>query len=180
MKWNIPILFVKDFFRKIPKYILISSGLFIFFFLVALTSFLCVTHKREKHLVFFFEYQQGALAGEVRSIPWRPVVEDRVLLLVEELLWGPMDPRLSRVFPLGSQVRSILVRKGGLYVDLSPDVLFTSEDVRIEWNDRLKVLHKTLSHNYPGFKEIYITVNGQIPGVPSFVPQNDEKQKKIR
>jgi len=180
MKWNNPILFVKDFFRKIPKYILISSGLFIFFFLVAFVSFLYVSHDREKHLVFFFEYQQGTLAGEVRAIPWRPALEDRVLLLVEELLWGPMDPRLSRVFPLGSQVQSILVRKGELYVDLSPDVLFTSEDVRIEWNDRLKVLHKTLSHNYPGFKEIYITVNGQIPGVPSFVPQNDEKQKKIR
>jgi hypothetical protein len=180
MKWNIPILFVKDFFRKIPKYVLISGGLFIFFFLVAFTSFLFVTHDREKHLVFFFEYQQGTLGGEVRSIPWRPSVEDRVLLLVEELLWGPMDPRLSRVFPLGSQVRSILVREGILYVDLSPDVLFTSEDVRIEWNDRLKALHKTLSHNYPRFKKIYITVNGQIPGVPSFVPQNDEKQKKIR
>jgi hypothetical protein len=149
MKWNIPILFVKDFFRKIPKYVLISGGLFIFFFLVAFTSFLFVTHDREKHLVFFFEYQQGTLGGEVRSIPWRPSVEDRVLLLVEEQLWGPMDPRLSRVFPLGSQVRSILVREGILYVDLSPDVLFTSEDVRIEWNDRLKALHKTLSHNYP-------------------------------
>jgi len=116
----------------------------------------------------------------VRSIPWKFSLEDRVQELVEELLWGPMDPRFQRVFPLGSKVQSLLIRRGILYVDLSPDVLFASEDIRVGWDERFSILRKTLNFNYPRFTQIFLTVNGQLPGIPPFLAQNPEKQKKIR
>ncbi len=169
-----------DFYRKTPKMVLLSGGLFLLSFFISLGCFSLSQFSREKHLVFFLEYRKGTLAGEVRSIPWKSSMEDRVRGLVEELLWGPIDPRLQRVFPLGSQVQSILIRKGSIYVDLSPDVLFASEDIRVGWDERFRILRKTLGFNYPQFKQIFLTVNGQLPGIPPFLPQNPEKQKKIR
>lgn len=168
------------FYQRTPKMILLSGGLFLFSFLFAFASFSISQFSREKHLLYFLEYQKGTPAGEVRTIPWKSSLEDRVLGLVEELLWGPMDPRFQRVFPLGSKVESILIRGNTLYVDLSPDVLFSSEDIRVGWDERFQILRKTLSFNYPRFKQIFLTVNGQLPGFPAFLAQNPEKQKKIR
>ncbi len=168
-----------DFYQRTPKRNLLSGGLFLLSFLVAFFSFSLSHFSREKHLVFFLEYQKGTLAGEVRSIPWKYSLEDRVLGLVEELLWGPMDPRFQRVFPLGSKVQSLLIRGRNLYIDLSPDVLFASEDIRVGWDERFRILRKTLSFNYPRFKQIFLTVNGQLPGNPPFLAQNPEKQKKM-
>ena len=169
-----------EFCHKPPKPILLSGGLFLLSFLFACGSFALTHFSREKHLVFFLEYQKGTLAGEVRSIPWKSSLEERVQGLVEELLWGPIDPRFQRVFPLGSKVQSLLIRRGILYVDLSPDVLFASEDIRVGWDERFSILRKTLSFNYPRFKHIFLTVSGQLPGIPPFLAQNPEKQKKIR
>lgn len=160
--------------------ILLSGGLFLLSFLFAFGSFAISYFSKEKHLVFFLEYQKGAVVGEVRSIPWKSTLEDRVQGLVEELLWGPMDPRFQRVFPSGSKVQSLLIRRGILYLDLSPDVLFASEDIRVGWDERFSILRKTLSFNYPRFTNIFLTVNGQLPGLPPFLTQNPEKQKKIR
>ncbi|MCX7787121.1 MAG: GerMN domain-containing protein [Spirochaetes bacterium] len=171
---------IEAFYHRTPKMILLSGSLFILSFLIAFFSFSIARFSREKHLVFFLEYQKGTLGGEIRSIPWKSSLEDRVLGLVEELLWGPMDPRFQRVFPLGSKVQSLLIRSGNLYVDLSPDVLFASEDIRVGWDERFRILRKTLSFNYPRFKQIFLTVNGQLPGNPPFLAQNPEKQKKIR
>lgn len=171
---------VNDFFQRTPKMIILSGGLFLFSFLFTVASFTISHFSREKRMVFFLEYQKGTIAGEVRSIPWKSSFEERLLGLVEELLWGPMNPRFQRVFPLGSKVQSILFRNGNLYVDLSPDVLFASEDIRVGWDERFRILRKTLNYNYPRFKQIFLTVNGQLPGNPPFFAQNPEKQKKIR
>jgi hypothetical protein len=178
--WKDAKVAIIDFYQRTPRTILLSSGLFLLSFLIAFVSVSISQFSREKHLVFFLEYQKGTVVGEVRSIPWKPSLEERVLGVVEELLWGPMDPRFQRVFPLGSKVQSILIRGRALYLDLSPDVLFASEDIRVGWDERFRILRKTLSFNYPRFTQIILTVNGQLPGIPPFLVQNTEKQKKIR
>lgn len=167
---------IQEFLSATPRFVLISGGLFILTFLISLGFFVRTSFVRQKQVLLFQEYQQRSLAPEVRSIPYRSNIEDRVASLVEELIWGPKDPRLQRVFPLGSKVRSVMLRKGVLYVDLSPDVLFASEDIRVAWEDRFQILKKTISFNFPRFKEIHISVYGQFPGSPPFVLQNPQKQ----
>lgn len=180
INWTEATVALTEFYHRTPKPILLSGGLFLLSFLFACGSVAFSHFSREKHLVFFLEYQKGSVAGEVRAIPWKSSLEDRVQGLVEELLWGPIDPRFQRVFPSGSKVQSLLIRRGILYVDLSPDALFASEDIRVGWDERFHILRKTLSFNYPRFTQIFLTVNGQLPGIPPFLAQNPEKQKKIR
>jgi hypothetical protein len=121
--------------------------------------------------VVFFPDGRGAIRGEKRELPRRFNAEDKAELFASELLLGPESLNLSPAFAPGTRLESIVLRKGRLYVDLSPEAALTGASgadataVRKAIRRGLDALDRTLRAALPGIKSITIAIGGHEPYV---------------
>lgn len=127
--------------------------------------------------VIYFPDGKGSIRGELRDIPksYRP--EDRAELVASELLLGPADRDLVAAFTPGAQVRSVLYRKGNLFLDLSPEAalpLRTGSDAQAGSDSvkaGLSALERTLRAALPGIKRITLAIGGYEPYAAGLSPE---------
>ncbi len=150
-------------------------GLFFLFLLISLAGWLLRPMPTRAAVLFFPRASDSRLQGEPRRVlPGGQGLEDDARIVVEELLLGPGDSRLTVALPRGTRVTETLYRRGRLYVDLSEDAVFAQTP---PLDLGLLAVRRTLRYNFPTLGPIILTVGGREPGVPGTGTAEDPKKK---
>lgn len=153
--------------RHIPGLLLLAS------LLIALGFFLIWPPERETHTLFFPGTTSAELSGERRLLPRARDRSHKVRLVVEELILGPAEIRHGRLLPRATRIRSIAFAEDTVYVDLSPQIMFGEEEVRVDVATGLAGIEQTLLYNFRWLENVTLTIGGQVPFQPAFLPMED-------
>lgn len=96
---------------------------------------------------------------EYRYLDKNPV-QGKIQLFVDELLLGSSIERTKLIFSRGTRVLSCFLRKGVLFIDLSPE-LIVQEDSAIQIEQGIELLKKNIKSNFGNVSEIEIYVGGK-------------------
>jgi hypothetical protein len=77
------------------------------------------------------------------------------------------------MFPPNTRVRSVFVRNDTAYLDFSPEIIFLDSQMRLSFDELISAVQRTVLFNFRQLSGVVVTVNGQIPGVASFFPQEE-------
>ncbi len=155
---------------KLKRSTFLWGGLFLFFLLFSLAYFLLRADKQTEVVLFFPNYGTHHLTGESRAVPLHATLENNIVSLVNELILGPEELRHDRAVPRATTIRSLLLRNGVVYLDLSYEVLFPDPQTTLGFSETLNAIRKTITFNYPEVHKIVITVDGHEP--KSEIPAN--------
>jgi hypothetical protein len=134
--------------------------------LVFVVSFLswAIGDRFEESLLFFPD-AKGVLRGEVREVPHSRGSEARAELIASEVLLGPQSAGLAPAFVPNVRVESVLLRKGRLFVDISPGAALAAMDATdpnaIKWG--IAAMERSLRTSLPGIKRLTVTIGGKEP-----------------
>jgi hypothetical protein len=154
----------------VQKNILVSAGAFFLLFLAAMIFFFIEGRAWINCIIFFPESAREGVTGEPRRIQRRDALEKNVELLVREMILGPMDIRHSNMFPHNTRLRSVFVRDEAAWLDFSPEILFLDSHIRLSFDELLAAVRRTVLFNFRELSSVVITIDGQLPGYPSFLP----------
>ena len=132
-------------------------------FVALLVSVIFYTARPEpsvQRVLFFPDETTGVWRGEFRELPKQADREADVENLVLELILGPTSLRYGRTLPRGTAIRSLLLRKNVLYLDLSEHILDPVPAMLVGFDELLDGLEKTIRFNHPRIDEICIFVDG--------------------
>ena len=110
-----------EYSRKVHYIRLSVFSLIIFLFLISSFIFL-ISNKKERRLFIFPSVDEGNYVVEYRYLEKNPV-QGKIQLFVDELLLGSGIERTKLLFARGTRVLSCFLRKGVLFVNLSPELL---------------------------------------------------------
>jgi hypothetical protein len=89
-------------------------------------------------------------------------------LVVQELILGPTEIRHGRLLPRGTKISSLAVEGYIVYVDLSPDMVFGEQEVRVGVEEGLRGIKESLLYNFRWLEDVVLTIGGQEPFHPPF------------
>lgn len=113
------------------------------------------------------------LSGEQRLVPRSSDPQKELYLVVEELILGPAEIRHGRLLPRETRISSLALSGATVYVDLSPEMIFGEEEVRVNVPQGLSGIEQTLLYNFRWLEKIVLTIGGQEPFEPAyFVPED--------
>lgn len=141
--------------RRVFSFIL---GLVLF---VSLGSW-ALLDDRSSHILYFPSSTSGRLGAEIRDLPRRFGAEDRARELVSEFLLGPANPGLLPALPLGSSLEGLMLRRGTLYVDLSPETALLPE---ADLKRAIGALGRSLKVGVHQVRRLVVTLGGRQPWV---------------
>jgi hypothetical protein len=133
---------------------LICLGIFVFLF------FSIIIGSDTRRSVFFFpDMKKGRVRTEIRYLPDKNKMDERLSLYVSELLLGPITPNLRPLYNKGTVVINCFVRKNVAYIDLSsaallPQSSITSSDIAY------KLFKKNVCTNFRNIDKIYMYFDG--------------------
>lgn len=169
-----------DFIKRVAVWLSppprLCAALLSLVFAVSLLSW-AIGDRVYQSVLFFPQARGTALRGEPRNLPRTAGREKKAELIASELLLGPVDPALVSAFPSGVRVESTILRRGSLYVDLSPDAAL-ADPAKLKIG--LASMERSLRAGLPGIGRIVITIGGIEPykeGLPS-ASEAAKKSKK--
>jgi len=116
------------------------------------------------HRVFFFPVDGlKNNPGEIRYLPREENREKEIEDYIKEIILGPVQVEYSRLLPKEAILNTVILRENNLYIDFSEDVLFQEIDNPLTFNESIALLKECLRFNFHYLREIYITINGQVP-----------------
>jgi spore germination protein GerM len=130
----------------------------------------------------FYSVTNGSAAVEDRMLRRAENRETDVARYVEEVLLGPVSPDLSPLFPPETGLRSILYRKGVVYVNLSESAALPVSKGEDVFRNFL-VLNQGIRRNFSYVKDVRLFVAGNpvyTEGFGEFFLQNFKKTEKSR
>ena len=142
---------------------LIFGILFVFLLVLSLTLYF-VTKPWYPRVLFFPENTTGKLVGERRFLPHRSGLTSQIELYVQELILGPSNPLLNRIVPREVRLRSVIARDGDVYVSLSRQIIELQPDAPLSFDQSLQTIANGILYNFPKVRDLYLLVEGQIPG----------------
>ncbi len=156
----------KDSFlrRHLPGFLLLAS------LLVAVGFFLIWPPEWEARTLFFPGTTSARLTGERRLVPRTRARQEEISVVIEELVLGPAQITHGRLVPRQTRVQAVVLDQKDVYVDLSPDVMFGGDEVRLEVLDGLAGIEDTLFYNFRWLDSVTLTIGGQEPDAPAFMP----------
>lgn len=140
-------------------------------FAVSLGTRLIWQPERVERVLFFPGTAEDTLTGEVRLLPRPESLRKDILNVAEDLLLGPSAIEHGRALPRTAHVNSVILSGDRLFLDISTEALFASDEVRADLSVGLDALYRTLSFNFRSLDQIVLTIGGQIPYEPPFDPQ---------
>jgi phosphatidylserine decarboxylase len=140
-------------------------GIWVFSLLLALFLYFFVHEKEVERILYFPRYNAAELEGEVRRLPKKADREKDIELLLREIILGPFDIHHARVLPKDTDVESLLLRKGRVYVDFSLDPVLKQEGSLLSLSERIAAVKRTIRFNFPSVEEIMVTFGGQSPNL---------------
>jgi len=141
-----------------------ALGTFFFLFLLSLCLYLFLPGKLVRTVFVFPDEISKKLSPEVRSLPFTWDQEHNVELAVREILLGPARHNHLRLFSRQAGLKSVLVRNGKIYIDLSEEAFLPDPDVIYSPAVALEVLKATLMDNFAGVSQVMISVGGEPAG----------------
>lgn len=130
-------------------------------FFVSLAFYLLMPGALTRTVLRFPQEISKTLVPEVRSLPFNWDREHNVELLVREVLLGPARHDHLRLFSRQAGLRSVLVREGNIYIDLTKGSFIPDADVIYSPVTALDVLKATLMDNFAGIGSVWISVEGE-------------------
>ncbi len=145
------------------KIVYLSGILPLLLLFVSLSVFFVFFNKNHEKMFYFYEQGSDKTMGELRKIPKYMEKEKTVQVFVEELFLGPKEMNLEVLFPEGTKINHLLLRNKKLFIDINNMILQT--DIGKDYNigKSLNLLRKNIKFNFPGIKEIVITISGEEP-----------------
>ncbi len=131
----------------------------IFLALLSALIFFFAPQPRSRFYLSFPDSLSGRSRGEIRYAPYYASREKMAQSICRELILGPQDLRGAPLFSKDTKVRSVLIRRGVLYVDLSSELVF-GPSFGGSYRKSLLIMEKTLKKNLPGQGKIVLTVDG--------------------
>ncbi len=149
-------------------------GLLLFLCIViAVAFFLIWPTDRVARTLFFPGTTDATFSGERRLVPHGSDRQRELYLLVQELILGPAEIRHGRLVPRNTRISSLAMADETVYVDLSPEMIFGEEEVRVDVAEGLRGVETTLLYNFRWLERVVLTIGGQEPFAPPFrVPED--------
>lgn len=148
-----------------PHRLLLTAGSsFGLILVLSLTLYLFFSHQLTRTTLFFPDQISKKLSGETRFLPFGADKEKNMELLVEEILLGPALDANLKLVPRDGQVRSLLLRQGTIYLDLSAEIVLTDKEVVFTTAQALQAIREALLYNFRDVRNVVITVAGQETG----------------
>ena len=140
---------------------------------IAVGFFLIWPPDREARTLFFPGTTDATLSGERRLVPRSSDQSRELYLVVQELILGPAEIRHGRLLPRDTRISSLAMVDQTAYVDLSPEMMFGEDEVRIDVAEGLSGVQATLLYNFRWLERVVLTIGGQEPFAPSFrIPED--------
>ncbi|MFP3958925.1 MAG: GerMN domain-containing protein [Spirochaetaceae bacterium] len=158
------------------KFLIAAVGLLAAAFLISLVFFLTLQWNRTERVLFFAGNMTREVGAERRIVTNHHEPERDTRLLVEEVLLGPTSLYRSRVLPKQTRLQLFVLRDDIAYIDLSREALFPGETVLLDVDESIAVLRYTLRYNFRFLDDVVVTIDGQLPYEPPYVPENGQNE----
>lgn len=139
-------------------------------FALSLSLYLLSPSARVRRVLFFPSAAAPSASGrglrlvaEERFLPRHRDADRDVRELVEALLLGPARHGAAPLLPAAAAVRTLMVRRGVLYVDLAAAAALPDPLAPLPLETAADVLRRTVRFNFRGIREVAFTVGGQAP-----------------
>ncbi len=162
--------------REATSVITISLSLLLGAFLISLVLFLLFGQERVRRTLFFPDLLSEEVHAEERIVTRRDTTRAAVQLLLEEVILGPAGINSSRVVPKRTAIDGLFIDERTVYIDLSPQAIADSPDVRVPFENALDILERNVLFNFRSMQDVVITVDGQVPYAPYFDVEQGETQ----
>ncbi|MBI9108332.1 MAG: GerMN domain-containing protein [Spirochaetales bacterium] len=148
---------VKRFSGKF--FILLS--IFIVFFLVTLIFITFDADRRLERVLFFPDEDGQQLLGELRRLPVRDELAGNIELFIDELILGPGEIDLYRLFPEEVKLESLLLDGNTLYLGFTENLVTMAETVPLGLNGIITAVADAVVFNFPEVKEVKTAIGGE-------------------
>jgi len=150
-----------------------AGASFLALFALCLAVFLVSPEARVRRVIFFPSTGSRAASGkparlvaEQRFLPRHRDADRDVRELVEAVLLGPARHGEAPLFPPATTVRTLMVRRSVLYVDLAPRAAIPDPSAPLPLAEAAAGLARAVRFNFPWIREIAFSVDGQAPRSP--------------
>lgn len=140
---------------------------------IAAGAFAVWPPRWEVRTLFFPGATTAELSGERRLVPRSSEPHKEIRLVVEEMILGPADIRHGRLLPRETRIASLALAGETVYVDLSPEMIFGEEEVRVNVPQGLNGIEQTLLYNFRWLETVVLTIGGQEPFEPAYFAPED-------
>lgn len=137
---------------------------------VSVAAFLLLGNRQIERVLFFPGNITSNVSGERRVVPFHHNVQEDMKQVVKEVILGPESIYNSRVLPKGSSIQLFMLRGDTLYIDFSSDIMEHKAEVKLNFDEGIATLEKTLRYNFRWLGKVIVTINGQLPFQPPYTP----------
>ena len=140
---------------------MILLAVFAAFFLITLVFMMLDADRRIERVLFFPDEDGQKILGELRRLPVRENLDGNLELYIDELILGPGEIDLYRLFPEGVRLESLLLDGSILYLGFSENLVTTAENVPLSLNGIITAVADAVVFNFPEIKEVKISIGGE-------------------
>jgi hypothetical protein len=148
----------------------VAGAAFLVILAVSIALFLVSPSTRVRRVLFFPSTETrdepaktARLIAEERFLPRHRDADRDVRELVEAVLLGPAWHGEAPLFTQATTVRTLMVRRGVLYVDLSAVAAIPDPLLPMSLGEAAAALSRTIAFNFRWIREVALTVDGQVP-----------------
>ncbi len=149
------------FIKRFSKKFLILAAVFVAFLVLPLFFMAFDAERRIERVLFFPDEGGQRLHGELRRLPKRDDTAGNIELYVKELLLGPVQIDLYRLFPVEVRLESLIVDDDVLYLGFSENLITTAETVSMSLSGIIEGVEDAVVFNFPEIKEVKTTIGGE-------------------
>jgi len=147
--------------KRFSKKFFILSSIFIVFFLATLVFMAFDADRRVERVLFFPDEEGSQLLGELRRLPVREELDGNIELFIDELILGPGEIDLYRLFPEEVKLESLLLDGNKLYLGFSENLVTTAQTVPLSLNGIITAAADAVVFNFPEVKEVKTAIGGE-------------------
>jgi hypothetical protein len=133
--------------------------LLVFSALISALAFFFLPFPRTRYYLEFPDATTNKMRGEVRYTPFHLNREKAAEALCREILVGPENLKSKPLFLNDTRIRSVMLRGGVLYLDLSGDMLL-EDPPEGSFRNSLARVGKLIKKNMIGIRKVVLTVEG--------------------
>lgn len=130
-----------------------------FALLASVLAFFFLPYPRTRYYLEFPDALTNKLRGEIRYSPFHANREKAAEALCREILVGPENLKSRPLFSKDTRLRSVMLRGGTLFVDLSDDLALV-DPPGDSYRDSLAETKKLIKKNMIGIRKVVLTVDG--------------------
>lgn len=151
--------------KKIIPFVPVSLILVLLLTVITLFNF---EFGRSRYILFFPLDSMTGRNAEIRDVYRANDADKKLEIFINELILGPVALRMNPFIPQGTNIRSFIQSGDRLYLDMDRGFIRESQRVSLTFDEKVELLVKNIQFNFPGIKEVVVTVEGQIPGSDFF------------